>query len=706
MMDISIPLDARIYVAGHSGLVGSAIVRRLVAEGFTRILTASRQELDLLDQAAVLDWFERQRPEFVFLAAGRVGGILANLTRPGEFIYDNLLIPASIVHASYRCGVRKLLYLGSSCIYPRDCPQPIREEYLLSGALEPTNEPYAVAKIAGIKLCQAYRQQFGCNFISAMPTNLYGPGDNFDPASSHVVPALIERFHAAKLAEQPMVTVWGTGTAHRELLHVDDLSDACVFLMRHYDSAAPINVGTGVDLSIRDLAELVRQIVYPAAQIQFDSTKPDGVPRKLLDVTRLRQLGWSHQIELRAGIESTYRWYAEHASADRSAMPRPPVVTQPGTAIAQPAAATEPIAPVAQIAAVPTPSPRRALITGITGQDGSYLAELLLAKGYEVCGVVRRSSSFNTGRIDHIYQDPHEPNVRLRLVHGDLCDASSINRILKTFRPDEIYNLGAQSHVKVSFDIPEYTAEATGLGAIRLLEAMRELGLQAKIYQASSSELYGMAAEVPQRETTPFHPRSPYAAAKAYAFYVTRNYREAYGMFAVNGILFNHESPRRGETFVTRKITRAVARIARGMQQRLYLGNLDARRDWGYAADYVDAMWRMLQAERPDDYVIATGQSHSVREFCERAFAAVDLPLRWLGQGVEERGIGPAGQVLVEIDPRYFRPAEVDDLCGDYSKARRELGWVPRTSFDELVRMMVAADLTLIGRTLINADQH
>jgi len=344
----------------------------------------------------------------------------------------------------------------------------------------------------------------------------------------------------------------------------------------------------------------------------------------------------------------------------------------------------------------PAARPRRALITGITGQDGSYLAELLLAKGYEVCGVVRRSSSFNTGRIDHIYQDPHEPNVRLRLVHGDLCDASSINRILKTFRPDEIYNLGAQSHVKVSFDIPEYTADVTGLGAIRLLEAMRELGLQAKFYQASSSELYGRAAEVPQRETTPFYPRSPYAAAKAYAFYVTRNYREAYGIFAVNGILFNHESPRRGETFVTRKITRAAARIARGKQGRLYLGNLDARRDWGYAADYVDAMWRMLQAATPDDYVIATGQRHSVREFCELAFAAVDLPLRWEGEGVDERGIGPAGQLLVEIDPRYFRPAEVDDLCGDYSKARRELGWAPTTSFHELVQMMVVADLKLV----------
>jgi GDPmannose 4,6-dehydratase len=335
----------------------------------------------------------------------------------------------------------------------------------------------------------------------------------------------------------------------------------------------------------------------------------------------------------------------------------------------------------------------RALITGITGQDGSYLAELLLEKGYEVFGLVRRSSSFNTGRIDHIYQDPHEEDVRLWLIHGDLTDASSLNQILKTVRPDEIYNLGAQSHVKVSFEIPEYTADVTGLGAIRLLEAMRELDLKAKFYQASSSELYGKVAESPQTEQTPFYPRSPYAAAKAYAFHVTRNYREAYGTFAVNGILFNHESPRRGETFVTRKITRAVAKIVHRRQQRLYLGNLDAKRDWGHARDYVEAMWRMLQADAPQDYVIATGECHSVREFCESAFAAVDLPLTWRGAGVDEQGFAEDGRILVEVDSNYYRPTEVDLLVGDASKARRELGWEPKIGFQELVQEMVAEDL-------------
>ena len=343
----------------------------------------------------------------------------------------------------------------------------------------------------------------------------------------------------------------------------------------------------------------------------------------------------------------------------------------------------------------PPKNGKRALVTGITGQDGSYLAELLLNKGYEVYGTIRRSSSFNTSRIDHIYQDPHESDVRLQLNYADLADASALNQLVKSIRPDEVYNLGAQSHVRVSFEIPEYTTDITGLGCIRLLEAIRETGQSSRFYQASSSEQYGQAAHSPQNEQTPFNPRSPYANAKVMAFHATRNYREAYGMYAVNGILYNHESPRRGETFVTRKITRAVAAIITGRKDRLYLGNLDARRDWGFAGDYVEAMWLMLQAERPSDYVIATGENHSVREFCERAFAHVDLPLHWSGNGLAEQGKGPDGRVLVEIDPRYFRPAEIDALQGDASKARRELGWKPTVSFQQLVEMMVEADLKL-----------
>ena len=322
---------------------------------------------------------------------------------------------------------------------------------------------------------------------------------------------------------------------------------------------------------------------------------------------------------------------------------------------------------------------KSALISGITGQDGSFLAELLLSKGYDVYGIIRRSSTFNTDRIDHIYQDPHDPNVRLRLVYGDLNDSSSLNTILRQVNPDEIYNLGAQSHVRVSFDVPEYTAEVTGVGTVRLLEAIREVGIRPKFYQASSSELFGKVVESPQRETTPFHPRSPYGCAKAYAYYITVNYREAYGLYACNGILFNHESERRGETFVSRKITRAATRIKLGMQEKLYLGNLDARRDWGYARDYVEGMWLMMQAGEPDDYVLATGESHSVRDFLDLAFARLDLD--W--------------QRYVEVDPKYLRPAEVDLLLGDATKARVKLGWQPKVTFKELVALMVDYDLEL-----------
>src|SRR5438046_1889601 len=319
---------------------------------------------------------------------------------------------------------------------------------------------------------------------------------------------------------------------------------------------------------------------------------------------------------------------------------------------------------------------KTALISGITGQDGSFLTEVLLEKGYDVYGIIRRSSSFNTDRIDHLYQDPHEKGTRLRLLYGDLNDSSSLNTILRQVQPDEIYNLGAQSHVRVSFDVPEYTGEVTGLGAVRFLEAIRATGISPKFYQASSSELYGKVVETPQTETTPFHPRSPYGCAKAYAYHITVNYRESYGLFACNGILFNHESERRGETFVTRKITRAATRIKLGLQSKLYLGNLEARRDWGYAGDYVEAMWLMMQAETPDDFVIATGEAHSVKEFVEATFGMLNLDWR----------------EHVAIDPRYFRPAEVDLLHGDASKARRVLGWQPKVDFNSLVRIMVNHD--------------
>jgi GDPmannose 4,6-dehydratase len=342
---------------------------------------------------------------------------------------------------------------------------------------------------------------------------------------------------------------------------------------------------------------------------------------------------------------------------------------------------------------------KKALITGVSGQDGSYLAELLIEKGYEVHGIIRRSSSFNTLRVNHLYKDRHEDDVNLFLHYGDLTDSSNLNRLIEKIDPSEIYNLGAQSHVKVSFEVPEYTADVDGTGTLRLLDAIRETGSKARFYQASTSELYGKVVEVPQSETTPFYPRSPYAVAKMYAFWIVKNYREAYGLHASNGILFNHESPRRGETFVTRKITMAVARIHRGLQECLYMGNIDSYRDWGYAPDYVKVMHLMLQQDTPDDYVVATGEMHTVREFIERSFAKVGRTIEWSGKGVDEIGIdSTSGKVVVRIDPNYFRPAEVEQLLGNPAKAKEQLGWEPTVKFDQLVDLMVDGDLRLLDK--------
>ena len=340
---------------------------------------------------------------------------------------------------------------------------------------------------------------------------------------------------------------------------------------------------------------------------------------------------------------------------------------------------------------------KKALITGITGQDGSYLTELLIQKGYEVHGIIRRASSFNTSRIDHLYQDQLEGAPSMLLHYGDLTDSSNLNRLIEKIEPTEIYNLAAQSHVQVSFEVPEYTAEVDATGTLRLLDAIRETGVPARFYQASTSELYGKVQEVPQTETTPFYPRSPYAVAKQYGFWIVKNYRESYGLHASNGILFNHESPRRGETFVTRKITMAVARISRGLQKCLYMGNIEALRDWGYAPDYVEMMWMMLQQDQPDDYVVATNEMHSVREFIEKSFACVDIQIEWQGEGVEEVGKNAqTGDVIVRMDERYYRPCEVDQLLGNPEKAKNQLGWEPTVKFEELVKIMTEGDLRLL----------
>jgi len=349
---------------------------------------------------------------------------------------------------------------------------------------------------------------------------------------------------------------------------------------------------------------------------------------------------------------------------------------------------------------------KRALIIGITGQDGSYLAEFLLEKGYEVHGMIRRSSSFNTGRLNEIFEDPHVNNAHLILHYGDLSDSSNVSRLIEDIKPNEIYNLGAQSHVRVSFDIPEYTGDVVGLGTLRLLDAIKNSKIKTKFYQASSSEMFGKVQEIPQTEQTPFYPRSPYGCAKVFSYWITKNYRESYGLFASNGILFNHESPRRGETFVTRKITRGLVRIKLGLDDKLYLGNLDSKRDWGYAKDYIEGMWLMLQQDKPDDYILATGETHSVREFVELSAKLLGFVLEWKGKGVKEIGVDhKTGKTIIKIDPHYFRPAEVDLLIGDASKANKNLGWKPKTKFKQLVEIMVKADLSYyksMSRILIN----
>ncbi len=340
---------------------------------------------------------------------------------------------------------------------------------------------------------------------------------------------------------------------------------------------------------------------------------------------------------------------------------------------------------------------KTALLTGITGQDGSYLTEFLIAKNYIVHGIIRRSSSFNTGRIDHLYKDPHINDRNMILHYGDLTDSSNLSRLIEKIKPDEIFNLGAQSHVKVSFEVPEYTADVDAIGTLRLLDAIRDVGINTKFYQASTSELYGKAVEIPQTEKTPFYPRSPYGVAKLYAYWIIKNYREAYNLFACNGILFNHESPRRGETFVTRKITRAAAHIKAGLQQKLYLGNLNAKRDWGYAPDFIEGMWLMLQQNKADDYILATGETHSVREFTELAFQQIGIDLTWQGENQNEKGLDKnTGKTLIEVDPNYFRPTEVDILIGDPTKAKTELNWQPKVTFNELVKIMVKADIDKI----------
>jgi GDPmannose 4,6-dehydratase len=644
--------SSRVIVTGGAGFLGSFVVEELRQRGVSDIFVPRSATVDLTRQDHVARYLEETRPTHILHLAAKVGGIGANQLHPGTFFRDNILMGVHIVEEARRLAIPKVVIAGTVCAYPKFAPVPFREDDLWNGYPEETNAAYGVAKKSLLVMAQAYRQEFGTNAVMVFPVNLYGPRDNFDLQTSHVIPAMIRKFSEARARGESDVVLWGDGSPTREFLYVKDAADGIVTAAQSYDDPDPVNLGSGEEIAIRDLASIIARHTGFEGRITWDTGKPNGQPRRKLDVTRAKErMGWSARTTMEQGLDATVAYYRENAKTIGSletGRERRPM------------------------------SEKRALITGISGQDGSYLAELLLGKGYVVHGIVRRSSSFNTDRIEHLYRDPHDPNARLFLHYGDLNDSSSLQEIVESVDPTEVYNLGAQSHVRVSFDIPEYTGEITGLGTVRLLEALRRAKSKARFYQASSSELYGSAAP-PQDENTPFQPRSPYAAAKAYSYYITKNYREAYSMFAVNGILFNHESPRRGETFVTRKITRAVGRIKHGLQKKLFLGNLDAKRDWGFAGDYVEAMWLMLQVDTPDDYVVATNETHTVREFLELSFQHAGLD--W--------------NEHVEIDPRYFRPAEVDVLLGDSSKAQRVLGWKPTVDFRTLVKMMVDADMKL-----------
>jgi len=695
-------------ITGGAGFLGQEVCRQVERLSPQSIFVPRSAEHDLRQQPQVKRLLSELRPEVVIHLAAVVGGIGANRVNPGRYFYENAVMGIQLMEEARQAGVEKFVSVGTICSYPKFTPVPFREEDLWTGYPEETNAPYGFAKKMLLVQGQAYRQQYGFNAVHLLPVNLYGPGDNFDPKSSHVIPALIRKAVEARDAGADHIDVWGTGSASREFLFVRDAARAIVAATETYNQPEPVNIGSGQEITIRELAELICELCDFRGKIVWDTTKPDGQPRRCLDTARAeREFGFAASTEFRDGLIETIAWFEQN----REALDGPPSPAKRQQAAASTSHSDIRLARIDRSVATPRGGDqngherhdsqtaadtaphhtngdrgRRALITGITGQDGSYLAELLLAKGYEVHGLVRRSSSINTWRLDGIYEDPQQPHKHLFLHYGDMTDSDCLIKLVLELEPDEIYNLAAQSHVRVSFDNPVYTVDVGATGTLRILEAARLLHRRksVRVYQASTSEMFGGdPATAPQSETTPFSPRSPYACAKVYSFHQIVNYRQAYDMFACSGILFNHESPRRGETFVTRKITRAAARISEGLQKTLYLGNLEAKRDWGYAKDYVEAMWLMLQQDQPDDFVIATGETHTVRDFLQVAFEHVGLDY----------------QDYVEIDSRYFRPSEVNLLLGDAAKAAEKLGWVPRTSFNELARLMVEADLDWVRRS-------
>jgi GDPmannose 4,6-dehydratase len=607
--------------------------------------------MDLLDFRRVSEVIDNIKPDLIIHTAGLVGGIQANSAAMFDFMMDNITMGLNVVRAAKQLGVPKLINLGSTCMYPKDAKQPMREEYLFTGPLEPTNEGYAIAKNAVQRACQYASLENKLSYKTYIPCNLFGRWDHYDSEKSHLLPAIIKKVHEAvkKLEYQPdaSIEIWGTGSPRREFMDAADLADFIFFSMDKFEDVPQIiNVSTGTDLSISELYHKTKNIIAggKAKKIKFahNLSKPDGMYRKLSDVSRQTKLGWAPKISFEDSVARAYSFFAETEGKNTN------------------------------VTIVLKPKRKIALITGVAGQDGSYLAEFLLLKDYFVVGMLRRNS-----QPSHPWFQPISDHPHFIPVYGNMQDSSSLWKILETYKPDEIYNLAAQSHVRVSFDCPEETFDVIAMGTLRLLNAARMLVPQARIYQAGSSEQFGFNPAHPQNEKTAFMPASPYACAKVAAHNICVNYREAYKMFISVGMLHNHESPRRGENFVTRKITKAVSNIKVGTQNKLLLGNLEAKRDWGYAKEYVELMWKMLQHPTPEDFVIATGESHSVQEFVEAVF--------------EEAGLD--WKKYVEFDPAQVRPHEVNHLEGDASKARILLGWEPKVKFKELANIMYNHDL-------------
>jgi len=640
----------KILLTGGTGMVGKNILEHPRAKEH-EIHAPSHKEMDLLDFKQVTEVIDSIKPDLIIHTAGLVGGIQANRSAMFDFMMDNITMGLNVVRAAKQLKIAKLINLGSTCMYPKEAPQPMREEHLFSGPLEPTNEGYAIAKNAVQRACQYASLEKNVLYKTYIPCNLFGRWDHYDLEKSHLLPAIIKKVHEAvkKLETQPeaKIEIWGTGSPRREFMDAADLADFIFFSLDKFEDVPDvINVSIGKDLSISELYNKIKNIIAgdSAKKIKFTQNlnKPDGMYRKLSDVSKQTKLGWAPKISFEDSVKRAYSFFIETEGKNTN------------------------------VSAVSKPKRKIALITGVAGQDGSYLAEFLLNNNYLVVGMLRRNSQAN-----HPWFRPILEHEHFIPVNGNMQDSSSLWKILEEYKPDEIYNLAAQSHVRVSFDCPEETFDVIAMGTLRLLNAARMLVPNARIYQAGSSEQFGFNPEHPQNEKTAFMPASPYACAKVAAHNICVNYREAYKMFISVGLLHNHESPRRGENFVTRKITKAVANIKVGTQSKLLLGNLDAKRDWGYAKEYVELMWKMLQHPSAEDFVIATGESHSVQEFVEAVFQEAGLD--W--------------KKYVEFDPTQIRPHEVTHLEGNASKARALLGWEPKVKFKDLANIMYNYDL-------------